>query len=161
LDFGGNHERLGRYEDDRVFGLWHNTSAGGGVAPTKICPQCGAMIAVMYQDCPYCGAHFPSKQEVYEAELQEIAERSDGEVETLEQWVARKKLEGWKNDWILRDLCQKNPDNMKEVFMQAIEVLRTKHGCSSISPQYWHFFRKHKLGSKKTEEEKNADLFGS
>ena len=158
LDFGGNHERLGRYEDDRVFGLWHNTSAGGGVAPTKICPQCGAMIAVMYQDCPFCSYHYPSKQEVYEAELQEIVERSEGEVETLEQWVARKKLEGWKNDWILRDLCQKNPDNMKEVFMQAIEVLRTKHGCSSISPQYWHYFKKHKL---KKNSENSAELFAN
>ena len=156
LDFGGNHERLGRYEDDRVFGLWHNTSAGGGVAPTKICPQCGAMIAVMYSDCPFCSYHYPSKQEVYEAELQEIAERSEGEVETLEQWVARKKLDGWKNDWILRDLCQKNPDNMKEVFMQSIEVLRTKHGCSSISPQYWHYFKKHKL---KKKSENSAELF--
>lgn len=158
LDFGGNHERLGRYEDDRVWGLWHNTGAGGGVAPTKVCPQCGAMVAVMYQDCPFCGAHFPTKQEVYEAELHEILEREDGEEETLEQNVARKKLQGWKNDWILRDLCQKNPDNQKQVFMQAIEVLRTQHG-EKLSAQYWHFFRKHKLGSKKTEEKKDANLF--
>lgn len=159
LDFGGNHERLGRYEDDRVWGIWHNTGAGGGVAPTKVCPQCGAMVAVMYQNCPFCGAHFPTKQEVYEAELHEIIEREDGEEETLEQNVARKKLAGWKNDWILRDLCQKNPDNQKQVFMQAIEVLRTQHG-EKLSAQYWHFFRKYKLGSKKSEEKKDANLFG-
>lgn len=161
LDFGGNHERLGRYEDDRVFGLWHNTSAGGGVAPTKICPQCGAMIAVMYQDCPYCGAHFPTKQEVYEAELQEIAERSDGEVETLEQWVARKKLEGKKTNWILVNICINNPDNQKEAFMRAIEVLRTQHG-EKLSPKYYFFFRKNILDKvkKRKSEEKNADLFG-
>lgn len=161
LDFGGNHERLGRYEDDRVFGLWHNTSAGGGVAPTKICPQCGAMIAVMYQDCPYCGAHFPTKQEVYEAELQEIAERSEGEVETLEQWVARKKLEGKKTNWILVNICINNPDNQKEAFMRAIEVLRTQHG-EKLSPKYYFFFRKNILDKvkKRKKSENSQELFG-
>jgi hypothetical protein len=109
------------------------------------------MVAVMYQDCPFCGAHFPTKQEVYEAELHEILQREDGEEETLEQNVARKKLAGWKNDWILRDLCQKNPDNQKQVFMQAIEVLRTQHG-EKLSAQYWHFFKSHKLKKTKKEE---------
>lgn len=162
LDFGGNYERLGRYEDDRLWGLWHNTSAGGGVAPTKICPQCGAMIAVMYQDCPFCSYHYPSKQEVYEAELQEIAERSEGETETLEQWVARKKLEGKKTNWILVNICINNPDNQKEAFMRAIEVLRTQHG-EKLSPKYYFFFRKNILDKvkKRKTEEKSADLFGN
>lgn len=161
LDFGGNYERLGRYEDDRPWGLWHNTSAGGGVAPTKICPQCGAMIAVMYQDCPFCSYHYPSKQEVYEAELQEIAERSEGEVETLEQWVARKKLEGKKTNWILVNICINNPDNQKEAFMRAIEVLRTQHG-EKLSPKYWYFFKRSILDKvkKRKSEEKSVDLFG-
>jgi hypothetical protein len=119
------------------------------------------MIAVMYQDCPYCGAHFPSKQEVYEAELQEIAERSEGEVETLEQWVARKKLEGKKTNWILVNICINNPDNQKEAFMRAIEVLRTQHG-EKLSPKYYFFFRKNILDKvkKRKTEEKSADLFG-
>lgn len=161
LDFGGNYERLGRYEDDRLWGLWHNTSAGGGVAPTKICPQCGAMIAVMYSDCPFCSYHYPSKQEVYEAELQEIAERSEGEVETLEQWVARKKLEGKKTNWILVNICINNPDNQKEAFMRAIDVLRSQHG-EKLSPKYYYFFRKNILDKvkKRKTEEKSADLFG-
>lgn len=162
LDFGGNYERLGRYEDDRVFGLWHNTSAGGGVAPTKICPQCGAMIAVMYQDCPFCSYHYPSKQEVYEAELQEIAERSEGDVETLEQWVARKKLEGKKTNWILVNICINNPDNQKEAFMRAIEVLRTQHG-EKLSPKYYYFFRKNILDKvkKRKKSENSAELFAN
>lgn len=162
LDFGGNYERLGRYEDDRLWGLWHNTSAGGGVAPTKICPQCGAMIAVMYSDCPFCSYHYPSKQEVYEAELQEIAERSEGEVETLEQWVARKKLEGKKTNWILVNICINNLDNQKEAFMRAIEVLRTQHG-EKLSPKYYHFFRKNILDKvkKRKKSENSAELFAN
>lgn len=145
LDFGCNYERLGRYEDDRQWGMWHNTSAGGGVSPTKNCPNCGAMIAIMYQDCPFCHYHFPTQKEVYQAELQEIADKQGDEEDTLEQYVARKKLQGWKNDWILRDICQKNPDNQKEVFMKAIAVLRTQDGGDKLSPQYWHYFKEHKL----------------
>lgn len=151
LDFGRNYERLGRYEDDREWGVWHNTGAGGGVAPTKICPQCGKMVPISWTDCQFCGYHWPSQQEIYQAELQEIVSREQDE-ETLEQMVARKKLDGWKNDWILRDVCQKNPSNMKEAFMKAIEVLRTTHG-ENISPKYWYFFKEHKLGRIKGKKD--------
>ena len=151
LDFGRNYERLGRYEDDREWGVWHNTSAGGGVAPTKICPHCGKMVPISWTDCQFCGYHWPTQQEIYQAELQEIVSKEQDE-ETLEQMVARKKLDGWKNDWILRDVCQKNPSNMKEAFMKAIEVLRTTHG-ENISPKYWFFFKEHKLGRIKEKKD--------
>ena len=147
LDFGRNHERLGRYEDDREWSVWHNTGSGGGVAPTKECPQCHKLVPVSWTDCKFCGYHFPTEHEIYQAELQEIVNKEQEE-ETLEQMVARKKLAGWKNDWILRDVCQKNPDNMKEAFMKAIDVLRTSHG-EKITPKYWHFFKEHKLGRVK------------
>jgi len=84
------------------------------------------------------------------AELQEIVSKEQSE-ETLEQMVARKKLAGWKNDWILRDVCQKNPSNMKESFMKAVDILRTAHG-EKISPKYWHFFKEHKLGRLKSDD---------
>lgn len=147
LDFGRNYERLGRYEDDREWSVWHNTGSGGGVPPTKECPQCHKLVPVSWTDCKFCGYHFPTEHEIYQAELQEIVNKEQEE-ETLEQMVARKKLAGWKNDWILRDVCQKNPDNMKEAFMKAIEVLRTAHG-EKITPKYWHFFKEHKLGRVK------------
>lgn len=150
LDFGRNHERLGRYEDDRMWSVWHKQSAGGGVAPTKECPHCGRLIPVSWTDCQFCGYHFPSRQETYVAELQEIVSKEQSE-ETLEQMVARKKLAGWKNDWILRDVCQKNPSNQKEAFMRAIEVLRTNHG-EKISGQYWKFFKEHKLGKQQKND---------
>lgn len=147
LDFGRNHERLGRYEDNRIWGVWHNTGSGGGVAPTKECKGCGRLVPVSWKDCQFCGYHFPTKQDVYLAELQEIVDRDDGG-ETLDKYVAKKKLMGWKNDWILRDVCQKNPDNMKDVFMRAIKLLRTDDG-EEIDPKYWYFFKEHKLGRVK------------
>ena len=146
LDFGRNYERLGRYEDDREWSVWHKTSAGGGVAPVKECKGCGRLVPVSWTDCQFCGYHFPTVHEVYKAELQEIvAKKADDEEETLEQYVAKKKLIGWKNDWILRDVCQKNPNDMKGAFMRAIDVLRTQHGAE-ISHKYWKFFKTHKLG---------------
>lgn len=150
LDFGRNYERLGRYEDDREWSVWHNAGAGGGPAPVKECPQCHKLVPVSWTDCQFCGYHWPSKQETYRAELQEIV-AGKTEKKTLEQYVAELKLKGWKNDWILRDVCHKNPDDMKGAFMRAIEVLRTNHG-EKISKKYWHYFKENRLGRVKRND---------
>lgn len=146
LDFGRNYERLGRYEDRRMWSVWHNTGAGGGVPPVKECPQCHRLVPVSWVDCQFCGYHWPTQQETYSAELQEIVAREDEE--TIEGYVARKKLEGKNTNWILVNVCIKNPEQKKEAFMRAIEVLKTKHG-ENISPKYWYFFKKNILDKRK------------
>ena len=151
LDFGRNYERLGRYEDDQEYSLWHNTGQGGGVPPVKECPQCHKLVPVSWTDCQFCGYHWPSRQETYQAELQEIVATTSGEEETLEQYVARQKLAGKKNNWILVNVCIKNADNQKEAFMRAIEVLRTKHG-ENISPKFWFFFTREILSKVKVKK---------
>lgn len=157
LDFGRNYERLGRYEDCRDWSVWHNMGCGGGVAPTKECPQCHKLVPVSWSDCKFCGYHFPTEHEIFRAELQEIAAENDEE--TIEGYVARKKMLNWKNDWILRDICQKHPEDMKGAFMRAIEVLRTAHG-EKITPKYWHFFKEHKLGRvKEKPQDSSPKLF--
>lgn len=149
LDFGRNYERLGRYEDDRVWSVWHSTGAGGGVPPTKICPQCGKMVPVSWKQCQFCQYVWPTQQDIYNAELNEIVAKADEE--SLESYVARKKLEGKSNNWILVQVCIKNPDNQKEAFMRAIEVLRTRHGAN-ISPKYYFFFKKEILSKVKIKK---------
>lgn len=157
MDFGTNYERLGRYEDDRDWGLWHKTGAGGGVAPTKICPNCGRMVPIQMNDCCFCGYHFPSKQEIYNAELQEIAaRRSDSGEETIESWVAGKKLEGKSLNWILVNVCIRNPEHRKEAFMKAIRVLRKADG-SEISQKYWWAFNKNILSKIKVRNKDEQD----
>lgn len=153
LDFGRNYERLGRYEDDRVWSVWHSTGAGGGVPPTKICPQCGKMVPVSWKQCQFCQYVWPTQQDIYNAELNEIVAKADEE--SLESYVARKKLEGKSNNWILVQVCIKNPDNQKEAFMRAIEVLRTKHGAN-ISSKYWFFFKKEILSKVKVKKSEDS-----
>jgi superfamily II DNA or RNA helicase len=154
LDFGRNYERLGRYEDNREWGVWHNTGSGGGVAPTKECKGCGRLVPVSWKDCQFCGYHFPTQQEIYRADLQEIVAKDEG-VETLEQYVARRKLQGWSNNRILVDICIKNASNQKESFMRAIDVLRTSHG-ENISAKYWYFFREKILKNVKIRTDGNT-----
>ena len=156
LDFGRNYERLGRYEDNRVWSVWHNTGAGGGPAPVKECKCCGKLVPVSWKKCEFCGYVFPTQQDIYNAELNEIlAKKKEDEEETLEQYVARRKLEGWSNNRILVAVCIKNADNQKEAFMRAIEVLRTKHG-ENISPKYYFFFRKNILDKVKAKKKDNS-----
>lgn len=152
LDMGANYERHGMFAQNRKWYLWHDTSKKGGPAPVKECPTeeggCGRLIPIQTIDCPFCGHHFNNKRELYEIRLQEIISDAAYGKETIEQYVARKKLQGWKNNWILRDICQKNPDHQKEVFLRAIEILMTKHG-EKINPDYWWFFKKHVLAPRK------------
>jgi superfamily II DNA or RNA helicase len=154
LDFGRNYERLGRYEDDRDWSVWHKASAGGGVPPVKECPGCGRLVPISWTDCQFCDYHWPTQQETYKAELEEIVAKADEE-ETLEQYVARRKLDGWSNNRILVSVCIKNADNQKESFMRAIDVLRTKHG-SNISPKFWYFFKKEILSNVKVKKDEDS-----
>lgn len=152
MDFGLNFERLGRYEDDREWGVWHKTGAGGGVAPTKICPQCQKMIAIQYSDCPFCGYHFPTKQETFRAELQEIVDKRDYErKQTVEEYVAQKKLEGRNTNWILVQVCILNAKEKKAAFQRAAKVL-------GLNPKYYYFFSKNILSKVKITEDSDPKL---
>jgi len=161
LDFGNNVETYGAYErPNPPMSLWH-LSGGGGVAPSKECPQCKRLVPTVAKKCPYCGYVFPTQKDVYLVELNELVATdlyTEGEL-TLKGYVAEKKLMGWKNDWILRDICIKNKDNMKKAFMEAIEVLRTETGAN-ISPAYWHFFKEHKLKNIKININTNSNNNG-
>ena len=71
-------------------------------------------------------------------------------------------MEGKKTNWILVNICINNPDNQKEAFMRAIEVLRTQHG-EKLSPKYWYFFKRSILDKvkKRKKSENSAELFAN
>ena len=80
----------------------------------------------------------------------------DKKKETASETKVHKKK---KTNWILVNVCIKNPDNKKEAFMRAIEVLRTKHG-ESISPKYWYFFSRNILDKVKVKKkDESPSLF--
>lgn len=55
LDFGGNVLRHGPVDMLRI----KSVSDGNGAAPAKECPECQALIAAGYANCPHCGYAFP------------------------------------------------------------------------------------------------------
>lgn len=150
LDFGNNVRTYGKFEADPVISLWHKTG-GGGVAPTKFCPEdredhngklgCGRIIPVSTMICPYCGYTWLTDNQVYEVELQKMVDGVSYENETVQQYCARKRLEGWSNNRILCSVVFKNKDNQKKAFLEAIKVLRGKNG-EMISEKYWYMFKK-------------------
>lgn len=74
LDYGSNAERLGYYEDNKYWSLWHEESRGGGLAPIKNCgvdgkgkpindnKGCTRPILASYKICPFCGFIYPEKE---------------------------------------------------------------------------------------------------
>lgn len=58
LDFGGNVLRHGPVDAIRITDAASN---GNGDAPAKECPQCHAVIAAGYANCPECGHEFPER----------------------------------------------------------------------------------------------------
>lgn len=157
LDFGNNVETYGRFEADPAMSLWHNTSKGG-VAPTKMCPTdrpdhtgkigCGRLVPVSMMVCPLCKYEWQTDKEVYFATLTKLTEDVDIKNETVAQFCARMKLRGWKNKWILQNICKKNKGNEKRAFLEAIAVLRGENG-ELISPYYWKTFKRIYLDPEK------------
>lgn len=155
LDFGNNIQTHGIYEQPNPpMSLWHKVG-GNGVAPTKECPidkgGCGRLLLVSATDCKWCGYHFPTQKEIYNVELTEIIDNS--ETDDMNKWIAEQMLKGKNPNWILVNICIKNPLNQKAAFMEAIKVLRKADG-GQFSPKYWHFFKKNILDRKKKNIEK-------
>ena len=56
LDFGGNIERHGPIDQITAEA---KPASGHDAAPAKMCPECRALIAAGYANCPHCGYAFP------------------------------------------------------------------------------------------------------
>lgn len=149
LDFGGNINRLGFFEDVRTWSLWHENKVGGGIPPVKECPECFRFIPTTRMECPFCHHIFKTDKEIYEVELEEIvAGETDERKMSVPQWAAFKKRQGWSTQRILITAMMRNPTNKRKAFDEARKVLRTEKG-DVISPQYYFFLKKNVLDKKK------------
>lgn len=64
LDMGANYDALGLWEEDRDWlHVFRNPGrANEGIAPTKLCPQCQAIIRASAKNCEYCFYEIPAKE---------------------------------------------------------------------------------------------------
>ena len=93
FDFGGNAKRLGTYESNKEWSLWHEEKkGGGGVPPLKECgitskskpitgsgevkKGCKRLIMASITLCPFCGFKYPKPDPAKEIDLQ-LAEIKD------------------------------------------------------------------------------------
>lgn len=75
LDFGNNIQRLGFWEERRVWQLEYKLKKTKEQAqPVKECPECSAILTASVRVCDYCGYEFPKteKEEAIEVELQNL-----------------------------------------------------------------------------------------
>lgn len=64
LDLGSNWLNFGDWNDDRDWKriFLYPDMPGYGVAPTKVCKPCGALVHAAVRICPHCGSEFPKKK---------------------------------------------------------------------------------------------------
>lgn len=76
LDFGRNHERLGRWDSDRSWELKERKKKNEGAAPIKHCKRCFAILPASANICTYCGYEIPkTEKEIKEGILIEVEKR--------------------------------------------------------------------------------------
>lgn len=130
FDFGGNVDRLGNYDDNRTWSLWHESkNKGGGVPPLKECGVtskgnpiksssdvkigCERLIMASLQLCPFCGFKYPDKKDAEEVELT-LSEIKDEQGISLavksfakmnwDELETYRKLKKHKQSWLWRQL---------------------------------------------------------
>lgn len=126
LDAGDNIKRLGFFDAEIEWSLWHDVSNGSGLQPMKECPTdkidvehnrgCGARVPMTCKICPSCGFKFHTKEDLIQLHLEEVSSNDEKE---LTSWVASKRLEGWSMSRILINVCISNPNNMKQAFIES------------------------------------------
>jgi len=94
LDFGNNIQRFGFWEAPRSWSLSHNI-AGEGIAPTKFCPHCDAIIQASAKVCDYCGGQLTVSKKVQLMELKKLTR--DNIQNELEKAIKNKSWESLEN----------------------------------------------------------------
>ena len=163
LDAGKNIKRLGFFESDIEWSLWHDTSRGGGLQAMKDCPTdkidvnhnngCGARVPASCKVCPCCGFKFPTEKDIIQLHLEEVSESDDDD---LVSWAAKKKLAGWHLNRILVQCCLSNIGNEKQAFKKVYVSLYPEKGVIGAE-RYWHVFKKNVWNNVKKKNKSNRN----
>jgi len=106
LDFGENCKRLGYYRQEREYSLTHEVpKSGSGVAASKECPKCHALVIASSTVCRYCGFIFPKSHEEKIVELTEINyKEASKKLQTIEDYEIYAKAKGYNKNWLSRQI---------------------------------------------------------
>lgn len=154
LDAGDNIRRLGMYDAEISWALWHDVSQGGGIQPMKTCDPlkpdrngkygCNEMIPMTCKVCPCCGRICVDEKWDYVLHLEEVKENA--QEESIEEYVANRRLEGWKMSRILISVCISNPDNMRKAFTRG--YLAMSPGKTEKDAHKYYFVFMKQFGEK-------------
>ncbi len=163
LDCGDNWRRLGFYDAETEWCLWHNTGSGGGLQVLKDCPTdkmdvnhkygCGARVPTSCKVCPACGYKFHTEKDLFQLHLEEV---SENEEDNLSSWAAKKKLEGWTLNRILVQCCLSNVGSEKKAFTEVYTTLYPDKSEQDAN-RYWYVFRKNVWDKIKKRNDNKKD----
>jgi superfamily II DNA or RNA helicase len=109
LDFGNNVLTHGFWDDPREWTLKKQEKKASGVAPVKLCKDCGALIPSVARACVFCGCVIPKTERELIAELQELTRSEAMQMArggTVESWVLLAKAKKINSIWVVKSLCR-------------------------------------------------------
>lgn len=147
LDCGDNWRRLGMYDSETEWCLWHSVSSGG-LPQLKDCDTkkkdingkfgCGGRVPSQMKVCPICGYVFPTEHDEYVLHLEEVL---DNNPNTNISFAVSKRIEGWSVPRILICVCLANTERMKKAFKEAYLAI-TPGKTDKEADRYFHVFMK-------------------
>lgn len=147
LDCGDNWRRLGMYDSETEWCLWHSVSSGG-LPQLKDCDTkkkdingkfgCGGRVPTQMKVCPICGYVFPTEHDEYVLHLEEVA--SDN-ADTIAGYAAEKRIQGWSIPRILISVCISNPDSMRKAFKEAYLAINPDKTDKDANRYYYVFIK--------------------
>ena len=154
LDCGENIRRHGGFLDEQNWCLWHSTTTGSGMHMLKTCDPlkpdrngkygCNELIPMTCRECPNCGKIQVDEKWDYVLHLEEVKENA--QEESIEEYVANRRLEGWKMARILISICISNPDNMRKAFTRG--YLAMSPGKTEKDAHKYYFVFMKQFGEK-------------
>lgn len=130
LDYGGNFERFGAWDMDRDWEeLWQDPkkkrsiSTYAGVAGSKLCPVCQALLSLTARSCYNCGYMYPEDEmELIEGKLLEVKNTLEALKERRIGDLSPNELANYAKYYdkklfairVAKHHAQKNPEFLKE-----------------------------------------------
>lgn len=147
LDCGDNWRRLGMYESETEWCLWHS-ACSGGLPQLKDCDTkkkdingkfgCGGRIPTQMKVCPICGYVFPTEHDEYVLHLEEVA--SDN-ADTIAGYAAEKRIQGWSVPRILINVCLANAGDERNAFTEAYLAINPDKTKKDANKYYFVFMK--------------------